>query len=139
MNLFFDTNVILDYLIPTNTFHEDASSLMKSVFEGKVNGFISAHSMTDMFYISRKYFSVEDRRQFMLLITSTFEIIAENKDDFVSVLNNTDFFDLEDGLQMKCAEKAKLDYIVTENLRDFASSKVKAIDTSTALQLPFKQ
>lgn len=35
MNLFFDTNVILDYLIPTNTFHEDASSLMKSVFEAK--------------------------------------------------------------------------------------------------------
>ena len=74
----------------------------------------------------------------MLLITSTFEIIAENKDDFVSVLNNTDFFDLEDGLQMKCAEKAKLDYIVTENLRDFASSKVKAIDTSSIISLRFR-
>ncbi|MBR6296879.1 MAG: PIN domain-containing protein [Treponema sp.] len=133
MNLFFDSNVILDYLIPTNSFHEDAGEILKSVFEGKVNGFISAHSMTDIFYISRKYFSLEDRRQFLLLIASTFQIIAENKEDFLAVLHDENFFDLEDGLQMKCAENASLDYIVTENLKDFADSKVKAICISEAL------
>lgn len=97
MNFFFDTNVILDYLIPTNSFHEEASKILKAVFEGKANGFISAHSMTDIFYISRKYFS------------------------------------LEDSLQMRCAENAKLDYIVTENLKDFKTSKVPALAISSAL------
>lgn len=133
MNLFFDTNVILDYLIPTNSFHEEASKILKAVFAGKANGFISAHSMTDIFYISRKYFSLEDRRQFLLLIASTFQIIAENRDDFLAVLNTENFFDLEDGLQMRCAENAKLDYIVTENLKDFKTSKVPALAISSAL------
>ena len=72
MNFFFDSNVILDYLIPTNSFHEEASRIIKAVFEDKAKGFLSAHSMTDIFYIARKYFSIEDRRQFLLLIASTF-------------------------------------------------------------------
>ena len=135
MNIFFDTNVILDYLIPTNSFHEDASKIVKSVFEGKINGFISAHSMTDIFYISRKYFSLEDRRQFLLLIASAFEIITENRDDFIAVLNAESFFDLEDGLQIKCAENANLDYIVTENLKDFKSASVTALNISSVLSL----
>lgn len=98
MRLFFDSNVILDYLIPTNSFHEEASKIVKTVFEGKVEGFISAHSMTDIFYISRKYMSIEERRRFLILIASFFQIVVENKDDFLYVLNDENFFDLEDGL-----------------------------------------
>ncbi len=74
------------------------------------------------------------RRQ-AVLIASTFQIIAEDSDDFVSVLNSEGFFDLEDGLQMKCAEKEAVDYIVTDNLKDFRSSKIPAIDISSALKL----
>ena len=133
MRLFFDSNIILDYLIPTNSFHEEASKIVKTVFEGKVEGFISAHSMTDIFYISRKYMSIEERRRFLILIASFFQIVVENKDDFLYVLNDENFFDLEDGLQMRCAENANLDYIVTENLKDFVNSKVKSISIKEAL------
>ena len=133
MNLFFDTNVILDYLIPTNTFHNEASDIVQRVFTGTVNGYISSHSMTDIFYISRKYFSIEDRRLFLLLIASSFQIISESKEDFVTVLNDSTFFDLEDGLQIRCAESANLDFIVTENLKDFKNSKIPAISIGDAL------
>lgn len=133
MNLFFDTNVILDYLIPTNSFHKEACEIMHAVFEGVVTGFVSSHSLTDIFYISRKYFSVADRRQFLLLIVSSFQIITEKKEGFLSVLTSEGFFDLEDSLQMKCAEKANLDYIVTENLKDFKESKIPAVSINEAL------
>ncbi len=133
MRLFFDSNVILDYLILTNSFHEEASKIVKTVFEGKVEGVIYAHSMTDIFYISRKYMSIEERRRFLILIASFFQIVVENKDDFLYVLNDENFFDLEDGLQMRCAENANLDYIVTENLKDFVNSKVKSISIKEAL------
>ena len=135
MNILFDTNVILDYLIPTNAFHSEASKIVLSVFNGQLNGFLSSHSLTDMFYIMRKYFPIKDRQQFMLLIISSFQIITEEKEDFIDVLNEPDFFDLEDGLQMKCAEKTNLDYIVTENLKDFKDSKVPAIDIETAIKM----
>ena len=70
MNLFFDTNVILDYLIPTNSFHKEACEIMHAVFEGVVTGFVSSHSLTDIFYISRKYFSVADRTLPCMLLLS---------------------------------------------------------------------
>lgn len=133
-NFFFDTNILLDYLIPTNSFHEKASLLVKECLLGNLNGFVSAHSLTDIFYITRKFYSVEDRREFLLLIVSNFQVIAEEQDDFVEVLNDPAFFDLEDGLQMKCAENAALDYIVTENIRDFTKSKIPAISIDKALE-----
>ena len=40
-------------------------------------------------------------------------------------------------LKMKCAEKIVVDYIVTENLKDFALSKIPAIDTASALRKVF--
>lgn len=77
--------------------------------------------------------SIEERRRFLILIASFFQIVVENKDDFLYVLNDENFFDLEDGLQMRCAENANLDYIVTENLKDFVNSKVKSISIKEAL------
>ena len=36
---------------------------------------------------------------------------------------------------MKCAENTNLDYIVTENLKDFNNSKVPVVNIETALKL----
>ena len=47
--------------------------------------------------------------------------------------------DLEDGLQMHCAKKANLDYIVTENIKDFSASSVKVLSTSEFLELAGEQ
>ena len=135
MNRFFvDTNVLLDWLIPTNAFHTDASEFVRACFMGRFEGFVSSHSLTDVFYISRKYFSVEDRRQFLLLVISNFSVITEDSDDFRVVLNSEGFFDLEDGLQMNCAEKEDIDFIVTEDVKGFRSSSVQAISIADALK-----
>ena len=135
MRIFLDTNVILDYLIPTNAFHEEASSLIEQCLEGSVRGFVSSHSLTDIFYIVRKSFSVEERRLFLLMLVSNFTVIPESGADFLSVLNAEGFFDLEDGLQMRCAENEKLDFIVTENLKDFESSSVSAVSIQKMLAI----
>lgn len=132
---FLDTNVILDWLIPTNSSHFEAIKLMELFFDDKAKGFISSHSLTDIFYVLRKYFDTEDRRQFLLLLVTQFTIISETFEDFYSVLTDNVFFDLEDGLQMKCAVKEDVDYIVTENLKDFKDSDVMAINIETALQI----
>ena len=63
----------------------------------------------------------------MLFIVSNFTVLIEDNNIFFHALFGRDFFDLEDALQIACAEHAQLDYIVTENMRDFKHSKIPAV------------
>jgi hypothetical protein len=48
-----------------------------------------------------------------------------------------DGVDFEDDLQIVCAERAKMDYIVTRNGKDFANSKVPAVEPGKFLDKAF--
>lgn len=136
MRFLIDTNIFLDWLLDINTSHEEATKFILScLLDDNIEGYVTSHSLTDIFYILRKYHTQEQRRNFLLLIVYNFTILTEDTSKFINVLNDTNFFDLEDGLQIKCAELANLDYIVTENLKDFTTSKVPAIDLNAALKL----
>ncbi|MBQ0003332.1 MAG: hypothetical protein KBT21_07320, partial [Treponema sp.] len=71
--------------------------------------------------------SLELRKKILILISSNLTILIESNDEFQIALNKDFFFDIEDGLQMQCAESACLDYIVTENTKDFSNSIIPAI------------
>ncbi|WP_178841804.1 hypothetical protein [uncultured Treponema sp.] len=43
--------------------------------------------------------------------------------------------DLEDGLQIRCAETNNLDYIITRNIKDFFNSPVPAIEPQKFIKL----
>ncbi len=135
MRILLDTNILLNWLIEQNEKHEEAAKLVISCIMNGTFGFVTSHSLTDVFYVLRKYHpNPEQRRKFILIIVNNFTILTENEDRFYEVLYDTNFFDLEDGLQMKCAENAALDFIVTENLKDFKNSKIPVIDISSALE-----
>lgn len=133
--LFVDTNIFANWLIADNTGHYESSLLIKSCLMGCVAGFVSSHSLTDLFYITRKHFSVEERRLFLQLILSRFNVVEESSDMFSAVLADPNCKDLEDGLQMECAARERVDFIVTENIKDFKFSKVKALSAKDALSM----
>lgn len=133
--LFVDTNIFANWLIADNTGHYESSLLIKSCLMGYVAGFVSSHSLTDLFYITRKHFSVEERRLFLQLILSRFNVVEESSDMFSAVLADPNCKDLEDGLQMECAARERVDFIVTENIKDFKFSRVKALSAKDALSM----
>ena len=133
--LFVDTNIFANWLIADNTSHYESSLLIKSCLMGYVAGFVSSHSLTDLFYITRKHFSVEERRLFLQLILSRFNVVEESSDMFSAVLADPNCKDLEDGLQMECAARERVDFIVTENIKDFKFSRVKALSAKDALSI----
>lgn len=45
----------------------------------------------------------------------------------LSVLHREEWRDLEDGLQMQCAKNEEVDYIITQNLKDFRHSEIRAL------------
>lgn len=128
MKILIDTNIILDLIQSREPFSENAQKIINSCVKKENEGYISAHSLSDIFFILRKDKTVEERKALILNLCSFFIVIPEDKNFYTAVCQNNDWNDLEDGLQMKCADFEKLDYIVTRDAgKGFNNSPVKVI------------
>ena len=128
MKILIDTNIILDLIQSREPFTKNASKIINSCVKKENEGYISAHSLSDIFFILRKDKTVEERKALILNLCSFFTVIPEDKNFYTAVCQNNNWNDLEDGLQMKCADFEKLDYIVTRDAgKGFNNSPVKVI------------
>ena len=136
MRVLIDTNIVLDLVQNREPHSDNASKIINSCVKGENDGFISAHSLTDLFFILRKDKSVYERKSIVLNLCKFFRVIPESQIFFIEVCNNPDWNDLEDGLQMKCAEIEKLDFIITRDGENgFKNSPVKIINPEDFLKL----
>ena len=136
MKILIDTNIILDLIQSRDPFSENASKIINSCVKKENEGYISAHSLSDIFFILRKDKTVEERKALILNLCSFFIVIPEDKNFYTAVCQNNDWNDLEDGLQMKCADFENLDYIVTRDAgKGFNNSPVKVISAENFLNV----
>lgn len=136
MKILIDTNIILDLIQSREPFSENASKIINSCVKKENEGYISAHSLSDIFFILRKDKTVEERKALILNLCSFFTVIPEDKNFYTAVCQNNNWNDLEDGLQMKCADFEKLDYIVTRDAgKGFNNSPVKVISAEEFLNI----
>ena len=122
-----DTNVVLDWILKRQDFHQAATQVIGLCISGKITGYLAAHSILNVFYITRKDFSTAQRQMLSKLLCNRFEIIGVNRDLIMEVLDSGSFKDIEDGLQIRCAEVEGLEYIVTRDTSGFKASTVPAI------------
>lgn len=125
--ILIDTNVLLDYLLEREPFFEDAKRVIVSCTDGETKGCIAAHSISNMFFILRKDYNAKERREVLSNLCKIFDVEGIDKAKLISGLQNENFSDFEDCLQMECAKSYEADYIVTRNVSDYANSEVKAI------------
>ena len=133
--ILIDTNVLLDYLLEREPFYEDAMEIFNACVDGKAKGCIAAHSITNMFFILRKDYSSKERREVLYNLCKIFDVEGIDKGKLLSGLENEDFSDFEDCLQMECAKAYGAEYIVTRNVADYTTSEVKAILPRDYLEL----
>lgn len=133
--ILIDTNVLLDYLLTREPYFEDAKNVILSCADGKINGCIAAHSIPNMFFILRKDYNAKERREILSNLCSIFDVEGIDKGKLLAGLENEDFSDFEDCLQMECAKSYGADYIVTRNVSDYVTSEIKAIDPKEYLTL----
>lgn len=127
MKVLIDTNVIVDWLTGREPYFKNADLIMQWCRDKKIIGYMAAHSVSNIFYILRKDYDVQTRRKMIknLFYILTVSGIDENK--LLSALDKDYFYDFEDCLQDECAVSECADYIVTRNIKDFSSSRVKAV------------
>lgn len=122
-----DTNVLLDYLLTREPFYEEAKKVILTCTEGQTKGCIAAHSISNMFFILRKDYDAKERREILIGLCTIFDVEGIDKSKLLEGLQNEDFSDFEDCLQMECAKAYGAEYIVTRNTADYKRSEVKAI------------
>ena len=55
MKIMVDTNIIIDVLLEREPFVNDSYKLLSLCEEHQIDGFVSASSITDIYYLVRKY------------------------------------------------------------------------------------
>jgi predicted nucleic acid-binding protein len=135
MDILIDTNVILDHLCSRQPYSANAEKILRLCFQQDCKGYIAAHSITNIFYILRKQFSVNDRKRMLLDLCDFVDVVGIQKKQIIDALNNDEFTDLEDRIQFECAQIINAHYIITRNIADFPNSSISVILPEDFLKL----
>lgn len=113
MRVAFDTNIILDSALDRAD-RDIAQELIMAVANERIEGVVSANSVTDIYYIARKYIGDEAARGLLRNVLTLFDIVEVNVEVCSEALESfmTDF---EDAVLAFCAKRAGADYIVSRD------------------------
>jgi len=127
MSILIDTNVLLDVMLCRNDFYADSRAVFEIVETNDINAFVSAVSMTNIFYILRKFKqSIGDVYSLMDDLSALFAIapVTENTIKNAMALRWKDF---EDAVQFMSAKGANVEYIITRNKSDFETFEITCL------------
>ena len=134
MKILIDTNVLIDAAamrMPFYTFSEKVIDICHQ----DVEGVIAAHSIVNMAYLLRKNLTLSEFKELILSLSEFIKIESVDVEKILRAIEDKDFKDFEDCLQLQCAINFDADYIVTRNVADFKSSKIPAITPQDFLKL----
>ena len=113
--LFLDTNIIIDYVQERKHELDAINEIMYLAGLDKIELFISESSVTNSFYVLQK--QKIDALPVLREICKTINFIPFSKDILYYPIEK--YKDAEDGLLYFLASKAKMDYFITRNVKDF--------------------
>jgi predicted nucleic acid-binding protein len=129
MRVQLDTNVVLDVLLNRETWVKDSAAVWQASDDGRIIGHITATTLTDTFYVSRRLADLDVARKAVRTCLDAFEVCAVDRDalERAEAMSGNDF---EDNLQIACAAIADLDVIVTRNKDDFETASTAVLSPS---------
>lgn len=130
---------MIDLIAVRDPFFRFAKPIFELCDQKKLEGYVAAHSLTNAYYILRKYRSDAERRAMLLKVCEIVSVVGIGRSKIVNSLKRSEFSDFEDCLQMECAVECGADYIITRNIKDFAQSSVPPITAEDFIKLIDKQ
>lgn len=122
MNVLVDTCVVIDALQSRAPFQKDAEAVFLAVANRRCVGFLTANSVTDIYYLMhRALHSAEETRKALGVLFSLFELLDTCGIDCRKALTSG-ISDYEDAVMVEAAARAEIDCIVTRNLKDYVGA-----------------
>lgn len=127
MKIFFDTNILIDFLSDRGAFTKYATILFQFGGKKNITIYTSSQAIATTYYILKKYTDDRSLRRKLLDLMDLLEVLDVTKSQIKKALTS-DRADFEDGIQLYNAESISgMAYIVTRNLRDFRDASIPAI------------
>jgi predicted nucleic acid-binding protein len=130
MSILVDTNVLLDVMLCRNGFYPDSRAVFEIVETNDIDAFVSAVSMTNIFYILRKFkHSIDDVYSLMDDLSALFAIAPVTETTIINAMALR-WKDFEDAVQFMSAQGVNVEYIITRNKSDFETFEIPCLSPS---------
>lgn len=121
MKVLLDTNIILDYFLERDPFMNDAEALFTQIEAKQIEGYITATTLTDIFYIVRKSKGTQLAKQAVSKLLAGLEICQVDRLILESALA-LELNDFEDAVQIACAIASNLEAVISRDRNGFAQA-----------------
>lgn len=118
MKVLLDTNIIVDDALEREPFWETSEQVLLLVEQGQIEGYISASTFGDLYYIIRKARGRDWTLNYLRQLVTFCQVATVNQ-DAINMALAANFKDFEDGIQYSSAVINNLDAIITRNPQDF--------------------
>ncbi|HNS21810.1 MAG TPA: PIN domain-containing protein [Sedimentisphaerales bacterium] len=132
MNVFVDTNVLLDVLAQREPFYTHSAGVWTLAEQGRVRGFVSVISFNNIYYVTRKLQTRPAVNRMMVFLRDTFEPVPLDKQILDQAID-ADFKDLEDAIQYFSAIRAGAACIVSRDASTFPRSGLPVLTPAELL------
>jgi len=134
MRVVLDTNIILDIALRREPHFLDSSGVFMKIDSSVVYGFVTATTITDIYYISKKEKGHQVSIDFITNLIEIIDVIGIDRRVIIESLLSK-IADFEDAVQSVSSFLNNIDYIITRNQKDFSESAVKALTPKEFLDL----
>ncbi|MGI5066805.1 PIN domain-containing protein [Treponema putidum] len=124
--VFIDTDIILDVALAREPFFSSSKTILAMAENNIIIGHISSNCVANIYYILRKSGGDNKARKFILNIVKYITVIAIDHQNVLEALKSK-FSDFENALQHSSAVENRCEYIITRNIEDYKSSKIKVL------------
>ena len=119
-----DTNIVLDVFLEREPFVTQSRLLLEKTRKLGGEIFLSATTITDLYYIARKAKGKKKALAFIKNLLQFVEIASVNKKVILQALESN-FPDFEDAVQENSAKNENISIIITRNEADFKNSNLE--------------
>ena len=134
-----DTNVIAnevgeDVLLERHPFYDDSFLVFQLVDQEHIRGYVSAVSITDIFYIVQKQQEKNVARNAVKQLLRVFYPATVSDRDIYRAVE-LEWDDFEDSVQYTIGEGLSVNYIITRDTLDFSSGSIEALTPKKFIQV----
>ncbi len=118
MNVFVNTNTLLDVLARRESFYADSAEVWTLAEAGRVTAFASTLSLPNLYYLLRRVKGQQAARKALGILRDIFTLVPLD----VQIANqaiDADITDFEDAIQFFSALRARANVLITRNPKDF--------------------